>query len=299
MTSHPMPRDNVASGTAVQQIEQKRWEVTQDILGQPGRGLADLSEPEFVAGLERVKKAHERMQRIIRESLVKGVHYDNPNGAFPRDILTKSGSGMLTRLCRLTARPVGEVLTIATEEWVSVTAEIALYDSMGRVVGYEIGNCNTREARFRKRNGRDWTYNDPREKLHECLMMARKRATSAAVLTATGADAFFANEELIAEALEDRPLDKWTTAERQAVINAAHAAGMNRREFNDLIVRELGRKEVGTGAEVQQLLDAIKKWQPAKPIKTTTVERPDNRDASTFASIPDALREEDDDDHGA
>jgi hypothetical protein len=251
---------------AVAELQDKRLAKSQEILAQPGKGLADLTDVEFQAGIDRVKKTRERMELLIREVLVPGVDYDNPNGAFKQRILTKPGANSLRRVGNLTVRPTGTPDIIASEEWVCVTAEVAAMDAMGRVLGYGIGSCNTREYRFRK-NGGGWVYADPREKVHDCLAMARKRATSSLILEVTGADQFFAKDDELQDAIDsDRPITKWTQTEKDTVYTAAQEKGIGKKTFAQLVIDTLGRAEVGTGDDVAQLLKAIHAWQAPKKV---------------------------------
>lgn len=243
----------------------------------PGKDLADLTDAEFNAGLERLQTVQRRIRRLLETALVEGGHYGNPKDsrgrvAFKKPILYKAGAEELRRLLRYTLRRVepDEVTIQApsaddTFGFVSVVVLLGIYDATGRLLAVRAAACNTKEPRFRKYDGSGWIYQDAREQLHNCIAMAEKRAGALLTCEASGATAFLANEEAMAEALdEDKAMAPWTDGERTLVRQAAGRKGIGRRAFEELVHRTLGRDQIGTGPDVLSLLEAIEKYQPAE-----------------------------------
>lgn len=264
-----------ASVTAVpthREIEDRRLAVSMEAMARPGKDLADLTEVEFEEGLKRLKVVQHRIHRLLEEALVDGAHYGIPetsNGrqVFKKPMLYQAGAEELRRLLRYSVRKTTEdLITVVPpspeepEGFVSVVVERGVVDAAGRLCSLKRGACTSKEGRFRSNDGKGWTYKDAREKLHDILVMAEKRAAGLATREASGATAFLANEEEMDEAMEsDRPITPWTAEERRVVKEAAMAKGVGRRAFAELVQRTLGRDEVGTGPDVMNLLDAIKK----------------------------------------
>lgn len=259
-------------GTAAlpRELDEQRFLATQEQLAGPGKDLADLSDAEFELGLERLKKVQVRIKRLLETALVEGGHYGNPetgNGrkAFKKPILYKAGAEELRRLMRYSLhRVVPDEITVVPPSdaeplgYVAVVVELGVYDTVGRKLASKRAACTTKEGRFRTFDGKGWIYKDAREKLHDCLSMAEKRAGSQATSEASGATAFLANGEEMEEALDDdRPITPWTDAERAKVREAAQNKGLGRRSFEELVHRTLGRSQIGSGPDVVNILSAI------------------------------------------
>lgn len=263
--------------TLAMDLDRERFQVTQEQLSRPGKDLADLSEVEFEEGLKRLKTVQQRIQKLLETALVEGGHYGNPDTydggkAFKKPILYKAGAEELRRLMRYSLRRLGpDVVTVLAptpedpQGYVSVVVEMGLYDATGRLLAVKSAACTTKEGRFRKYGKQGgWTYDDAREKLHDCLTMAEKRCGTLLTCEATGATAFLANGEEMESALEEaeRPITPWTDAEKKAVYAKAAEKGIGRKAFAALVLKELGRAAVGTGPDVVNLLSAIARWTP-------------------------------------
>lgn len=259
------------------ELDEQRFLATQDQLSRPGKDLADLSDVEFEEGLKRLKLVQHRIQKLLETALVEGAHYGNPetgNGgtAFKKPILYKAGAEELRRLMRYSLRRLSaDEITItdptpeSPEGFVAVVVEMGLFDATGRLLAVKRAACTTKEGRFRKYGKNPgWTYDDAREKLHDCLTMAEKRCGTLLTCEATGATAFLANGEEMESALEEaeRPITPWTDAEKKAVYAKAAEKGIGRKAFAALVLKELGRAAVGTGPDVVNLLSAIARWTP-------------------------------------
>ncbi len=244
---------------AMLDMQAEREARTIELRDRPGFDLADVDETEFEKGLAKLKLRQQRLQRILDTSLLQGVHYGNPvdrngNPVFKKPMLYQAGAEELRKLFRLSPVRVGDPLIIADDKFVSVTATMAVQDSMGRTLAVRSGSCNTLEKRFEGRGG-GRIFKDPRETIHVCLTMAEKRALTLATRDATGATAFFCAEEEMNEALAPQP---WTEEEKKQVIAVARKAGLKTRgELKALAVEVLGSEFVGTGEDVAQLLTAL------------------------------------------
>src|SRR5690606_19248898 len=109
---------------------------------------------------------------------------------------------------------------------------VGIFDEMGRMICQGMGNCDTKEARFRKRNGVGWIYADAREKLHDCLVMAEKRAATQLTLEASGATGYFADADMLAEAIENgEAIVGCSEEDIKHIKEAAKAKGMKSPEF--------------------------------------------------------------------
>lgn len=277
-------------------MQPEREAATIALANRPGYDIATITDQEFEQGLERLKVRQQRMQKVLDTALTDGIHYGNPNNAFPKPMLLQPGVEELIKLFRLSPRHGHPPIIESSETFVSVTVMIEILDSMGRLLAARSGSCNTMEKRFRGRGGNGFTFKDAREMLHNCQAMAEKRALKFAVSAATGATAFFANEEEMAEALaEDVPEPTpWTDDERKAVQKAAVAAGLKTRDDLKAFVSEtLGREFVGTGEDVATLIMALKKRQIAA--EKAAAKAPANAPAPAAATADTGdLPEEDD-----
>lgn len=259
-------------------LQENRAAAHQEIMARPGTDLADLSEREFTGGLERIRIVQQRMETILATALTKDRHFGNPNKAFASPILYKAGAEEIRRLMKVRVRRIAEPNIIATDEWVSVTVHLGIFDQMGRIIAERSANCNTKEARFRARNG-GWTYRDPREMVHQCLAMADKRAASDLTEEASGATGYFQTEAALMAGIEEGAVEVGCSAEdKSRIVEAARLKGLVRRELFALIGRATGREMApGEGEpfvtrdEVAVVLDLIDKWRKPGPIPTETV----------------------------
>ncbi len=182
----------------VRSLDVERFEKTQDLAAMKGRDLADLTDPEFEEGKRRLKTVQRRMQEILETALIENAHFGNPtdsNGrqAFKKPILFKAGAEELRRLLRLTLRRMAPDDVIAEADYVAVTVELGIFDGSGRLLATRRASCTTKEKRFKKFDSSGgWTYEDAREKLHDCTAMAEKRAGNLLTCEVSGATAFFA-----------------------------------------------------------------------------------------------------------
>ncbi len=238
----------------------RRAATEEHLATRPGFDVATMQQADFEHGLVRVRTRQQRMQRILDEVMTDKVHYGNPNNAFPRPILLKAGAEELRTFFRFTLRRLDESRTV-TKEYCEVVVRLGIFDSVGRLIAERSGACNTMEKRFEKRKGGGYTYLDAREKLHDCLTMAEKRAGTLLTCEATGASAFFANREGMDEALESAEGEVspvWTDEERKRVYAAAREAGIATKiDMRNFVRDTLGRDRVETGDDVDQLLDAL------------------------------------------
>ena len=191
--------------------DREREAMSLALVGNRRFDIADLDDEEFQAGLDKLRRRQERMQQILETSLIEDVHYGNPKvgtganakRAFQKPMLYQAGAEELQKLFRFSVRPIKPNDIIATEDFVSVTVTLGCYDLGGNLLSVRSGSCTSVEGRFKRRDGKGFTYRDAREILHPCAAMAEKRAHSFAVRAATGATGFFAAEEEMAEALAE------------------------------------------------------------------------------------------------
>lgn len=233
-----------------------------------GKDLADLSESEFEAGLQRLETVKARMMRILDVALVKDAHYGNPkdkNGreAFKKPILYQAGAQELRRLMRLNVSRTKDDEIISTPEYCQAVVTLGIYDSGGRYICERKGACSSVEKRFKRFDGKGWIYDDAREVLHVVVAMAEKRAAGLLTLEASGATAFLANGEEMQDALaeDEKPISPWSDEEKKQCYAAAAKRGVGRDAFAALVLKTLGRATVGS-EDVPRVLAAIAAWTP-------------------------------------
>lgn len=236
------------TGAAVLVQDRDREAAGLALANRPGVGLATMSEEEFEAGLVKLRTLQVRIQRILTEALIEDVHFGNPKDkqdrpVFPKPILYQAGAEELRRLLRMQARVLEQETTVDAG-FVSVTTSVGVFSSTGELLAQKVGNCNSLEKRFERRDKKGWTYQDPREVLHGCLTMSVKRATVLATREAAGATGFFAAGEELTEALAEQedPMDQLATKEEQAALGAkAKDIGIRTRpELLNLIREAIG-----------------------------------------------------------
>lgn len=260
--------------TAVATQQEQRRAVTEAKLAEPGTDLASLTDEQFEGGLAKLTLVQDRIKRLIGTALVKDIHYGDPNGAFKRKILFKSGAQELRRVMRLQVRTIDKQITVEPD-FVSVVVEVVAVDAMGRTVATASGACNSKEKRFRQRSGDGWTYRDPRETLHDCLAMAEKRAGVAVTLEASGATGFFADKDAIQdiEEAEYEVRAEWSSEQREEFIRVAMKVNrMTKSEMLEWLEAYLGDdRQKAYSDEVPALMDAIGRWKPAPKAESETV----------------------------
>jgi hypothetical protein len=260
-------------------LQVARREAHAEIMAQPGKDLADLSEVEFKRGLERIRLVQERMEKILATALQEGKHYSNFGGAFKQKLLVKAGAEEVRRLMRVRVRRLAAPDVLATEDWVSVTVHLGVYDEMGRLIAERSANCNTKEARFYNQKSSKWTYTDAREMVHQCLAMADKRASVDLTEEASGATGYFATAEALSAGIEEGAAIAGCSGEDKIRIKeAALAKKMTKGILFATMIGATGR-DMADGEvepfvaenEVQMVLDAIAEWAPARKVEAEEV----------------------------
>jgi murein DD-endopeptidase MepM/ murein hydrolase activator NlpD len=269
-------------GSAAEALATRGREVEQGLQLRAGYDLANLTEQQFEEGLARIAVRDARLEQVIATVLRPDVHYGNPldrmgKPVFQRRILYKPGAEKLRTFFRYHCANMAAPVIEQSKEWVSVTVRRGISDSAGRLLAERTSNCNTLEKRFEKRGGGGYTFTDARQKIHDCLAMAEKRADGLLTLEVTGASAvFYAEEELDRIAAEQQEendsIPPWTADDKQAVLLAARAAKVKSGQFDRLVMEVLGRRDIHTGADVTKLLTALQAIQAEQvaPIKVAT-----------------------------
>lgn len=247
-----------------------------------------MSDKEFERAFQAVELRKKRVARILESFLIEGKHYGNPdvgNGrkAFQKPILYQAGAEELRSIFGWTPVEMAPPVIESSAEFVSVRVTIGIEDRNGRIIAIRGGACTSKEKRFKRRDGKGFTYEDARETLHDCVAMAEKRAGNLGTRAAAGLTGYLGaedDEENTQEAEQDnRPLTPWTEPEKARVFDAARAKGMTRGNLKQLTLDTLGRAEVGAGQEVDQLIAAIAQW--TKPAPATAAGKTDETPAAT------------------
>ncbi len=299
--SAPMKVEAGGAPAPAAAVVRREQEAGHQLVNQPGFDVANLSDEEFQRGLDKVLLRQKRMQKLIGTLLRPDVHFGNPNDAFERDILLDPGASELRNFFRLTAKLIELPVRAESSVYCSVSVTVGLFDSLGRLVGTAIGNCNTMEKRFMKRNGQGATYTDAREKVNDCEQMAFKRAANKITAKVTGADAFFSSEEELDRAMEELPL--WTEEEKKKIYGAARRKGITDKDsFAKVVKRILGKDIVCAGEEAKMLLNEIERLPVPTEVKAEVHEPratpPKGSRApeqGSFDDMPEALKEKVDD----
>ena len=281
MTSTMSPDQQERDGAAAagKALELSREKAGLAALEAKQNDIVNLTDAEFEAGLDRVLKRQQRMQRIIATALVKEVHYGTAHGVFKKPMCYKAGQEELRNLFGLKI-VILEREVIQTAEYTSVWLTVACQDRAGRIIAPRSGACSSLERRFKKFNGKGYTWDDARETLSDCLQMAEKRAGNLSTLEATGASAFLSAEEEIGEALAERggeQLEPWTDEERTKFYADAKAAGIQtRNDLKRFIVAVLGSERDIYSADVANLYAALeaRKSGGVPPVKKAGFEEP-------------------------
>ncbi len=272
MTARPEVMEREGADRAGHALERQREEAGHALVDRKQFDVANMSEQEFQAGLARLKLRQQRMQQILETVLVEGVHYGNPNNAFPKPMLLQAGAEELRNLFRLQLVRVGEPQEIATKEFCSVTVTMATLDGAGRILAPRTANCNTLEKRFERKDKKGYTYTDAREMLHQCYAMAEKRAGTLSTREVTGATGFFAAEEDMEKALAEREAEEagrqpLPEDDRQRFAQAAAKYGITEARLAGFLLEVLGEERELRVSDVPALRDAIAKLKAAAPKK--------------------------------
>jgi hypothetical protein len=260
-------------------LEHQREAATLALRDQARTDLADMSEEEFGRGLERLKLRQTRMRRILETALEPDVHFGNPKdrsgkGVFEKPILYQAGAQELRNLLGLTLVKLEPNTEVIQGDFVSVTVHMGIQDRVGRIAGVRDANCNTAEKRFQRYDGKGPIWKDAREKFHDCVAMAEKRAGNLLTLEASGATGFFSSDD-VPDGEADEVITPWSAEEKKLCYETASGKGIGRKAFAELILKTLGRDQVGTGEDVRQVLAAIAAWiRPAKKDNAGKAEAP-------------------------
>lgn len=260
-------------------LDHQREAATLAMQNKPGFDVAAIPDEDFEKGLETIKRRQLRLQRILDTVLINDVHYGNPKDSsgrpvFKKPMLYQAGAEELRTFFRLTPRHLEPLQITETQDFVSVTVRIGLFDNAGRLVGARSANCNSREKRFERNDKKGYVYTDARETVHNCIAMAEKRALTFVTREATGATGFFSAEEEMEKALAagtgEPKLEPWTELDKKMVYARAAKIGIKSAdEFEKFAKEVLARNDVRqfiAASEVETLLKAIEAKKPgAKP----------------------------------
>lgn len=255
--------------------------VTPDVglVVQAANLLADLTDQEFDAAVNRMSLVITRQRRIMENVLQEGVHYGNPkdargNKAFKKDILFQSAADQLTELFRL-QWSLGHQpdVEIVTPEFVRVTVHRCLIDMQNRVIATAEGTCTSHEKRFNAYGGGFTWGKDARSELHVIRLQALKRCRVSAVAEGFGLRAWIGTDEeprdpneTDTDSGDNKPVIPWTIEEKRAVLDAGAAKGMTRGEAEKLKIATLGSdRPIGSGKDVELMLAAIAAWVRPSP----------------------------------
>jgi hypothetical protein len=268
-------------------LEHQREAATLALQNKPGFDVAAISEEDFERGLVTIKRRQLRLQRILDTVLIEDVLYGNPKDnsgrpVFKKPMLFQAGAEELRTFFRLTPRYLEPMQITETQDFVSVTVNIGLFDNAGRLVGTRSANCNSREKRFERTDKKGYTYTDARETTHSCIAMAEKRALTFVTREATGATGFFSAEEEMEKGLAgengEPKIEPWTELDKKMVYARAAKIGIKSAdEFEKFAKEVLGRDDVRqfiAASEVETLLKAIEARKAgAKPSEPPATER--------------------------
>jgi hypothetical protein len=95
---------------------------------------------------KEVKDQIIRIQDILRNVMIEGVHYGVVQGTKEKTLL-KAGSELLLTTFRVAARPIIEDLSTDTMVRYRITTE-GIHIGTGRIVGYGVGECSSAEEKY-------------------------------------------------------------------------------------------------------------------------------------------------------
>ena len=179
--------------------------------------------PDFAISLEEANRRVKMLQEFVREHMVEGEDYGVIPGTSGKPTLFKPGAEKLNAIFGLA--PIVEI-TSRDEDWEAgrVAYEVKVTLLNKRTTGVEaegIGNCNSRERRYKNQ--------DAANIANTILKMAKKRALIDATLSATRASGLFTQD------LEDMDLERTEKQEherheRNAI--ASYSRGENQNPFH-------------------------------------------------------------------
>ena len=227
-------------------LERHREEASQIIhASRDAFALEHLTDDEFAEAMALAKKKQQRVKQVVMGLLEDGTHYGTAPG-IPKPFAWQGAGDEIRRIYRWSARPTKPATISSSQEFVSATVTIGIFDSNGTLLLERSGVCNTKENRFKSKSS-GWTYVDAREKEHDCLSMAEKRATLKATLAAAGATTYFQNPNGLdvgeTDGEDDAPA--WSDEQKKAFTTAARAAGMKSgAEIAEFVAKILGERAV-------------------------------------------------------
>jgi hypothetical protein len=154
--------------------------------------------PDFAVSLEEANRRVRMLAEFVRGHMVEGEDYGIVPGTNGKPTLFKAGAEKLNAIFGLA--PVVDVLS-RVEDWdkgfVSYEVKVTLLNKRnGQVEAEGIGNCNSRERRYKNQ--------DAANVANTILKMSKKRALVDATLSATRASGMF-TQDLEDMEIEDRP----------------------------------------------------------------------------------------------
>lgn len=153
--------------------------------------------PDFAVSLEEANRRVRMLAEFVRGHMVEGEDYGIVPGTNGKPTLFKSGAEKLNAIFGLA--PVVEVVS-RVEDWdkgfVSYEIKVTLLNKRnGQVEAEGVGNCNSRERRYKNQ--------DAANVANTILKMSKKRALVDATLSATRASGMF-TQDLEDMDIEDR-----------------------------------------------------------------------------------------------
>jgi hypothetical protein len=142
-----------------------------------------LSVEQIVARVEKVKD-------VIRAIFHRGIHYGPPYPGSSETTMYQPGANALMLAFGVAPEFTVEQ-AIREDKFISYMIRCQLIAGGDRVIAQGIGSCNSREKKYRRKDGDPWDLD------HTLLMMAQKRAKLAAVDTLLSAKGVLL-EELMA-----------------------------------------------------------------------------------------------------
>jgi hypothetical protein len=198
--------------------------VTRNAQGAPAPNAA-VSDvfPDFAVSLEEANRRVKMLAEFVRGHMVEGEDYGIVPGTNAKPTLFKSGAEKLNAIFGLA--PIVEVVS-RIEDWdkgfVSYEVKVTLINKRnGQVEAEGIGNCNSRERRYKNQ--------DAANVANTILKMSKKRALVDATLSATRASGMF-TQDLEDMDLDDRPGARGNP-EREARVERGSDRGSDRSGF--------------------------------------------------------------------
>jgi hypothetical protein len=194
--------------------------MTTEIVTRPEQGitpgseagtyaLATLSDADFDARLDSLKKGRERIAAIQKKLMRPGVDYGKIPGTGDRPTLLKPGAEKLADFYRFAAGMAASLSEGDDEKTPAIRYEVRCTLHLGTLDGPIVatgwGVCTSWEKKYRyrkewyttasgKRESRQAPNNDPWEQANTILKIAEKRAFIDAVLRATASSGLFTQD---------------------------------------------------------------------------------------------------------